>query len=140
MCAQRPFRMLMAVTEIMTVMVAWSRPIYSQPESMYVTIQDELRFSRIVEGDTIPASWFSPSYMYEMVYDSVCHVNFLFTECRRNDELLKLRSWHYNRLVHAPAAYMTYNSRTDDFPVRPGDTLEFFRELRWYNPITQVQD
>ncbi len=106
----------------------------------YATVQDTLHLLRIFGGDTVPASHFAPSYHYEMVYDSISHTNYMFTECRRNGENIKLLHWEYNRLVHGPAEYLTYNSRTADFPIQPGDTLSFYRELRWYNPLTRRQD
>lgn len=111
-----------------------------QPGSMWVTLQDTLHLYRMIAGDTVPPEKYSAAYSFEMVYDSVCHVNYLFTECRKNRDLLKLLHWQYNRLVHADARYLTYNSRTAAFTASAGDTISFFRELRWYHPFTQYQD
>lgn len=117
-------------------------PIAIQAQSVppYVTIQDSVHLLRIVGGDTIPASWYAPSYQYEMVYDPYCRTDFIFTECRKNDEMLKLRSWSNRRLVHAPAELLTFNSRTENFQVAAGDTVSFYRSLDWYNPVTFRQD
>lgn len=78
----------------------------------------------------------SQGYLFVMPYDS-CHVDYLITECRRNGRLLRLLHWQEGRDVHAPAEYLTLNSRTAAFPVRPGDTISFYRELSWYHPTTR---
>lgn len=127
---------------ILFIALICSRPtsIPAQSVPPYVTIQDSVHLLRIVGGDTIPASWYAPSYQYEMVYDPFCRTDFIFTECRKNDEVLKLRSWSNGRLVHAPAELLTFNSRTENFQVAAGDTVSFYRSLDWYNPSNHRQD
>lgn len=87
-------------------------------------------------------TWYKPvpGYEFEMAYDSTCHVNYLFTECTLNGLSLALAHWKEGRLAEGNAAYLTFNSHTYTFPVRAGDTIGFYRELRWYHPITQWQD
>lgn len=110
------------------------------PPLPYATVQDTVHLLRIFGNDTVPAAMFSASYDYEMVYDSICHTNYMFTECKRNGSAVNLLHWEYERVVHAPAEYLTYNSRTADFPVHAGDTISFYRELRWYDPLGRRQD
>ncbi len=110
------------------------------PPLPYATVQDTVHLLRIFGNDTVPAGMFSASYEYEMVYDSISHTNYMFTECKRNRSAVSLLHWEYERVVHAPAEYLTYNSRTADFPVRAGDTISFYRELRWYDPLQHRQD
>lgn len=119
---------------------AYPTAIHAQSALPYVTLQDSLHLLRIVGGDTIPASWYAPSYQYEMVYDPYCRTDFIFTECKKNGEVLKLRSWSNGRTVHAPAELLTFNSRTENFQVAAGDTVSFYRSLDWYNPSNQRQD
>lgn len=118
---------------------AVSQGIGSQPLP-YATVQDTLHLLRIFGNDTVPAERFSASYHYEMVYDSISHTNYMFTECRKNRSAVNLLHWEYNRMVHGPAEYLTYNSRSADFLVHAGDTISFYRELRWYDPIRSRQD
>lgn len=110
------------------------------PVQIYATVQDTLHVLRVINSDTVPQSWFAASYRYEMVYDSMCHTNYLFTECSKNGVPVKLRHWKYRRMASGDAAYLTFNSRTVDFPVMAGDTIRFYRDLMWYNPIDHRQD
>lgn len=107
---------------------------------LYATVQDTLHVLRVMNGDTVPTSWFAASYRYEMAYDSMSHTNYLFTECSRNGVPVKLRHWKYGRMASGDAAYLTFNSRTFDFPVVVGDTIRFYREMMWYNPVDHRQD
>lgn len=107
----------------------------AQTSPTRVLLQDSLEFSLIHGNDTIPASWFSPSYDYEMIYDS-SRTQFVFTECKKNGSLLKLLAWNYTRLYHAPQELLSFNSRTENFLINTGDTISFYREMEWYNPIT----
>lgn len=105
-----------------------------------VIIQDSLDMSLIFDGDTIPPSWVAPSYEYLMSYGATCQTEFMFTECKKNGELLKLLSWNYNRKVHAPAELMSFNSRTTNFLLHAGDTISFYREMKWVNPGSSRMD
>lgn len=115
-------------------------PLPALPDSLFVTIQDSIHVCRITEGDTIPASWFSSGYAYQMVYPPYSSTKYLLTECKLNGELLKLAAWSNRRLVHAPAELLTFNSRTEYFPVAAGDTVSFYRSLSWIDPSDQFQD
>jgi len=105
-----------------------------------VVIQDSLEMSLIFDGDTIPPSWVAPSYEYMMSYGATCQTEFIFTECRKNGELLKLLSWNYDRKVNAPAELMSFNSRTANVLLHAGDTISFYREMSWINPTNSRMD
>ncbi len=90
--------------------------------------------------DTIPRSWFSAAYFYEMVYDPDCRVRYTVTEFKRNGARVKLLHWKDRQVYHVDAWTLSYNSRTVTIPVVPGDTLSCFREFMWYNPGTHSQD
>lgn len=115
--------------------------ITTHPE-LYVEVQDSIFVKRILAGDTIPASEFlvSASYQYEMIYDSTSRVGYIFSECRHNGTRPRLLAWSYRRLVTAPIAKLNDSSRTEDFAISTGDTVSFYRELRWYNPKNHRQD
>lgn len=117
-----------------------SVPLPVLPDSLFVTIQDSIRVYRIAEGDTVPASWFSSGYAYEMVYPPYSSTRYLLTECKHNGELLKLAAWVDGRRVHAPAELLTFNSRTEYFPVVTGDTVSFYRSFDWVDPSNSFQD
>lgn len=105
-----------------------------------ITIQETAELYRIQGGDTLPASWYAPAYLYEMVYDPTCRTNFIFTECKKNGGLLWLEAWNYKALIHAPSELMSFNSRTSNFLAHAGDTISFYRSVRWYNPRTSRMD
>ncbi len=127
---------------ILINIAAFNPAVFAQTQASqsYVTIQGQLTLLTHHNGNITPASWYAPSYSYEMVYDPACRTQFTFTECKKNGKLLKLLSWNYNRLVHAPPELMSLNSRTENVLVRTGDTISFYRELEWYNPQTNRMD
>lgn len=91
-------------------------------------------------GDTIDANYVTPSYMFSMQYDSVMNIHYLLTEWRHNRSILYLPSWIDKRAVNARASLLSYNSTTDTFTCVTGDTLSFYRELWWADPMTSLQD
>lgn len=131
---------MMALIPIAAFYVSMSAQPLPHTESAYVLIQDSLKFPLLQNGRLLPASWFSPAYMYMMSYQPANHTVFTFTECRNNGKPLRLLAWNYNRVVHAPAELMSFNSRTANFRVRSGDTVSFYREMEWYNPSANRQD
>lgn len=110
------------------------------PDSLFVTIQDTLRVSRITDRGIIPASSISAGYIYTMAYPPYSITRYILTDCRRNGELLKLAAWSEGRRVHAPAELLTFNSRTEYFSVAAGDTISFYRSLDWIDPSNNRQD
>ena len=111
----------------------------THPE-LFALVQDTIYVLRIgPNGDTTDANKISGAYEYTMVNDSSSYTKYLVTEIKNNGALVKLLHWVENRTVHADARLLTYNSRTVNFKVRAGDTLTFYRELMWYNPITREQ-
>lgn len=130
-------RAVMTVLIMILALVSTTSTTSAQAFERWVELQDSLWVDRLnTEGaDTVPASWFSPSYHYEMNYDAY-RTQFLFSECKKNGALLYLLSWNFESLVHVPEELMSYNSRTANFLVHAGDTISFYREMEWYNPAT----
>lgn len=113
--------------------------IRTHPE-LWVNIgQDCIANCRVIGSDTVPADAIAASYSFGMIYDSVSRTDYTFTECRRNGGRIPLLHWRRHHLVHMDADVMSYNSRTASFPLVGGDTLGFFRELKWYDPMTREQ-
>ncbi len=101
----------------------------------FVTVQDSLNFPLRQNGQYIPASSFSGAYVYEMGYDPFCRTRFTFTECKKNGQLLKLLAWNDGAAINAPAELMTFNSRTENTLLHAGDTISFYHDFAWYNPV-----
>lgn len=70
-----------------------------------------------------PVSWFAPSYQYAMIYGGTSRTDFIFTECKKNGELIKLMTWNHQEIISAPAEVISYNSRTVNFHIHAGDTI-----------------
>ncbi len=102
-----------------------------------VVIQDSVG---VYNHSKLPTSWFAPSYQYAMIYGGTSRTDFIFTECKKNGELIKLMTWNRRKTISAPAEVISYNSRTVNFQVHAGDTISFFRSMGWYNPTTNHQD
>lgn len=140
------FKRLCRAAIVVLALAAVHNVVYAQvglpapPDSLWVTIQDTIRMCRIVGGDTLPASMISPGYRYQMVYPPYSSTYYAVSECKHNGEVLKLATWVHNRRVHAPAELLTFNSRTEYFPVVAGDTISFYRGLRWIDPSNNRQD
>lgn len=128
-------RMFCALMMVITTMIMRHSTVQAQPAADWLMLQDSVEFLLVQNGDTTSASWVSPSYDYEMVYDS-CRTQFLFSECKKNGELVKLLSWNHGRTVHVPQELMSFNSRTANVLVHTGDTISFYRQMEWYNPAT----
>ncbi len=135
------YAMMLAFVTSVALSATAAAQVPGQSEPGYVVIQDSIKFSLLqLSGDTLPASAFAPSYEYVMAYEPTSRTNFTFTECKKNGELLKLLSWNYNKVVHAPAELMSFNSRTVNFLVRAGDVISFYRDMDWYSPANNRQD
>ena len=104
-----------------------------------VHVQDDVYLGRVVGSDTLPAGWFSAAYQFDMNYDSQCVVSYDFTECKLNGVRLYLPKWKDNRVVNAPPDILSFNSTTDTFTCRTGDSLAFYREISWVDPRTRWQ-
>ncbi|MBS1914502.1 MAG: hypothetical protein JST22_21130 [Bacteroidetes bacterium] len=119
--------------------------------ALKVCIQDTVCFLRInsyyVGGDTlhphvdtIPERCYAPSHEFTMNYDSTCAITYMFTECRLDDRLWTLARWWRNRQINADAGVLGFNSRTIPATLHAGDSITFFRYLRWRDPRDQLQD
>ncbi len=129
---------LMAVLALLPATNAaaqWCTPQECPDLWFRVQAHDTNMVCRLVEGDTVPADRFSAAFTLLMTEDSVGIVDYTFSECRRNGELLQIPTWRLDRRVNASQAMIAANSRTAAFPLVPGDTLSFYRELNWYTAI-----
>ncbi len=115
-------------------------PLATDRPDLYVDIQDGYLFFRVTGTDTVPADRVSAAYQFEMVYDSTTRVNYTFTECKLNSQRLRLKGWIADKLITGPMDRLIDSSRTDAVQLSTNDTVSFYRELRWYNPITHHQD
>ncbi len=108
---------------------------------MYIEIQDGYLIRKTdVSGTLInPAKIISAAYQFEMVYDSTSRVQYLFSECMYNGVRPRL-IWRNDALHSASTEMMSDSSRTDNFKIVPGDTVSFYREFSWYNPMNHRQD
>lgn len=115
--------------------------IIAHPE-WFEEVQDGFYVSRVSKSGawSNPEAKIGAAYRFEMVYDSTSRVQYLFTECYHNGTRPRLLSWKPRHLHTAPVEQMTDSSRTENFKIAPGDTISFFRELKWYNPMTGRQD
>ena len=91
-------------------------------------------------GDTIRPEWVAASYTFSMQYDSAGRTEYLFTECRRNQEPIRLAAWEDGRRVDTDAPLFPPASATVPIICHAGDTLSFYRELGWRHPVTGLQD
>jgi hypothetical protein len=112
----------------------WDRP------DQWIHIQDSLWVYRYSGGDTLNDTRVSASCTFSVAYDSASRIFYRFTEPTLNSQQLNLLDWMYRRVVHATPQHPYLNSRTDNFTVHTGDTVSFFKEWSWANPITRVQD
>ena len=112
----------------------WERP------DLWIHVQDSLWVYRYSGGDTLSREKVSASYTFSMAYDSASHVFYNFTEPTLDGVQLRLLHWKYKRVVNASPGYLNFNSRTENFMVHTGDTVGFFKEWSWLNPVSGVQD
>lgn len=119
-----------------------SIPHPADSANLWVMIEDSTYVYLRQGGSSfvIPADDVSAAYSFDMIYDSTFLISYDFAECRRNGERLTLRHWKDRRVVNANARLLSFNSTTDTFTCRVGDTLSFFRELYWKDLVTGEQD
>jgi hypothetical protein len=145
-------QLLVVLTAMSAIVLAfpccYSPPLHAQgsdflahPE-LYVEVQDDVYIKRVdSKGQLMPeAKIISAAYRFEMIYDSTCRVQYLFSECRHNGVRPRLLAWKDGHIHAASAEMMTDSSRTAAFKISSGDTVSFYREFKWYNPKTQSQD
>jgi hypothetical protein len=113
--------------------------ITTHPDA-YELVQDSDYVLRWYPHDTIPVHMICASYEFQMAYDSLCDIRYIITEWKRNGIPLKLPKWIDQRIANAAAEYLSFNSQTDTFTMRAGDTLSFFRMLSWYSLIPGHND
>ncbi len=133
----------MKIFMVLFVMVVWAFPMsgqtkiplsslppFTEPDA-WELVQDTLYVLRKHATHTVPRHMACASYTYSMRYDSLCEVEYLLTEWKRNGIPVRMPTWENGRVVNAPANYIAFNSQTDTFTCRVGDTLSFFRWFSW---------
>jgi len=126
---------VLAVLPAASAAAQWCTPQECPDLWFRVQAHDTNMVCRLVDGDTVSADRFSAAFTLLMTEDSIGIVDYTFSECKRNGELLQIPTWKLDRRVNASQAMIGTNSRTAAFPLVPGDTLSFYRELNWYTAI-----
>jgi hypothetical protein len=113
---------------------------FDRPD-LYVMLGDSLWLCRVTHRgrDTVDPDEFTQTYIFRMYNDSTSLTEYKFGETRRNGHRIELDKWSYNSTRTTASAVLSYNSRTMRFPIHGGDTLSFYRELYWYNPLMNRQ-
>ncbi|HVZ38576.1 MAG TPA: hypothetical protein VHI13_04820 [Candidatus Kapabacteria bacterium] len=127
---------------IVCITVCHAQPVVPHPDDrpdLYARVQDQNVYL-VVGNDTTPRCAVAAGYTFDMLYDSLCRVSYLLSEWRRNGENLNLPKWSLHRRVNADARLLSFNTTTDTFTCAAGDTLSFYREISWANPVTFVRD
>lgn len=108
---------------------------------LWLRIQDSQYVYLVsARGNLRPARSIAAAYTFDMVYDSTFLVSYDFTECLKNGRHLTLKNWKKGRKVNASARLLSFNSATDTFTCRTGDTLSFYRDLYWKELASGRQD
>lgn len=128
-----------AVLAVITTRAQSSKPTPQERPDLYTTLQDSM-LVYLVEGDTTDPNLMSGAFTFHMPYDSTCTTEYMFTEPWHNGRRLSLRNWIYTRKENVHENMLSFNSRTEVFLVKPGDTVSAYRELQWFNPITFQYD
>ncbi len=78
----------------------------------------------------------SPYWDYEAHYDS-CRVLYVVSNFRVNGSRLELSGWcNKDQTKNLTADSLSKVSNTGSFTTNTGDTLSFYREFNWFNPVT----
>lgn len=116
-------------------------PTIEERPDLWVQLQDGSHLFLVNEaGDTTHPDMVSSAYMFTMSNHPFCETTFIITEWRRNRQLLRLPDWVDERTVQARAPALSRATTTDTFTCHAGDTLSFYRELMWVDPLTFGQD
>ena len=119
---------------------AQDRPMPEERPDLWKKVQDSMWIYLVDGDDTTDPDFVNGSYDFAMVYDSTCTITYQFTEAQHSGHGLKLLHWILGRSINAREDDLSFNSRTEDFTIVTGDTVNFFRQLYWANPITQMQN
>jgi hypothetical protein len=113
---------------------------FEHPE-LYVQLGDSIWICRVHNSgrDTVDAEDIVQNYVFQMLNDSTSLTEYRFGETRRNGHRIPLDKWDLNSRRTTAAAVLSYNSRTVPFVIHGGDSLSFYRELYWYNPLFNRQ-
>lgn len=115
-------------------------PSFAGHPDKWVVLEDGIPMCRVAcNGIERPDSWFSSSIEFSMLYDSTNVVNYRFADCKLNGARLPFNDWKRARRINANADVLGFNSRTVEFLLTAGDTISFFRDLIWHDPILNKQ-
>lgn len=110
---------------------------FERPD-LWTTVQDTIHFYM---GDVdFPHDMQTGVYKFQMPYDSICTVEYLFTEAWLNGRKLNLRNWIWRRSVNVDEDMLSFNSGTKNFKVKTGDIVSFYRKVDWKDPIRGMKD
>ena len=118
---------------------AQHRPSPNQRPDLWKKVQDSIWFYLVQGNDTVDPEFVTGSYEFDMVYDAICTIDYWFAEAQHNGRGLKLLHWVLARSINAHEDDLNLKSRTEDFTIVTGDTVNFYREVNWFNPITRTQ-
>lgn len=81
------------------------------------------------------------TYRFLRSYDS-CNTSCLFSLFKINQSIIRLLNFCVmkKRIEWDTDSLRNANSLTEDFTLRSGDTISFFRRFNWYNPITDGRE
>lgn len=128
---------------LLVMMIAAGRaqepfPTPEERPDFYTTVQDSIIVCLIDDVDTLNPNLVSGAYTFIMPYDSICTISYIFTEPWHNGRRLDLEHWFNGRSINAHEDLMSFNSRTENFKVRTGDTVRCYRQLKWNNPTGRI--
>lgn len=133
---------LMAAVALLALLAcanqATAQTVPGIPDSLWVWLDDDSTTvaRRNTRGEIFPAEWFTAGYKYQMYADTTCETDYQITGFKVNGRRWRLLHWKGWRIINADAPFLNYNSRTVDTVVHAGDTLSFYRDLSWRNPLT----
>ena len=81
-----------------------------------------------------------PAFRYAALDGSSSRISYTISGRRANQTVLRLPDWTCGQSIYAMDSSHSYNSTTETFTCSAGDTLSFYRELEWQNPMTSLQD
>ncbi|MCS6808175.1 MAG: hypothetical protein RML40_06060 [Bacteroidota bacterium] len=81
----------------------------------------------------VPMSHVMPTFKFSLGYPSLeSDINIIFSEFRLNGQKIGLKNWCNNQeIIGWDEERLNSHSRTFDFSVHAGDTITFFRQLRY---------
>lgn len=93
-----------------------------------------------IGGDTISRTKITPMFGFEMLNDT-CRTMYRIADVKNNGSPITLYGWCGGQDINDwEANKLSDSTRTNAFSIHTGDTISFYRELAWYNPIVKEQN